>query len=64
MRLVGYLNKKLISDVRTNLAVVVCNRLQAEGVLYIFPTEDDHLMVTTCPVCISGLSQQMHLVML
>jgi hypothetical protein len=54
----------LHSDVRTYLAVVVCNRLRAVGVRYIFPTEDDHLMVTTRPVCISGLSQQMHLVML
>lgn len=42
----------------------VCNRLWAEGVRYIFPTEDDHLKVTTCPVCISGLSQQIYLVML
>lgn len=56
----------LYSDVRTDLAVVICNGLWAEGVRYIFPTEDDHLMVTTCPVCIRGLSQrqQMYLVML
>jgi hypothetical protein len=64
VRLVGYLNKKLYSDVRTDLTEVVRNRSWAEGVRYIFPTEDDHLMVTTCPVSISGLSQQMHLVML
>jgi len=54
----------LYSDIRTDLAVVICNRLWAEGVRYIFPTDDDHLKFTTCPVCISGLSQQKYFVML